>query len=228
MFTCAPLVPSRKSTSRNTGSPSRDRPAGSLRATSSNPRARSRSTPAARHTWSPGLGGTSSSGSKRVACTCAASLTSAGSTPSATRNTSLSNRTPSWRARTCETTPYTRTISPSGRTRSSATTSSSWRYDPSWTPTQNSSGVASSVPIIRPTGDPLSMSWMVRRGCDSVADVDFLRTPDDRFNGLPGYPFEPNYVDVTAGDGTNDVLRVHFVDEGDRTSGETVLLMHGE
>jgi haloalkane dehalogenase len=69
---------------------------------------------------------------------------------------------------------------------------------------------------------------MVRRGCDSVGDVDFLRTPDDRFADLPGFSFEPNYVDVTAGDGSGDTLRIHYVDEGDRTSGETVLLMHGE
>ena len=72
------------------------------------------------------------------------------------------------------------------------------------------------------------MPWIVRRGCDSVGDVDFLRTPDDRFAELPGFPFEPNYVDVAAGDGASDTLRVHYVDEGDRTSGETVLLLHGE
>jgi haloalkane dehalogenase len=45
-----------------------------------------------------------------------------------------------------------------------------------------------------------------------------LRTPDDRFANLPGYDFEPHYVD--SGD-----LRIHYVDEG---SGPTVLLMHGE
>jgi haloalkane dehalogenase len=72
------------------------------------------------------------------------------------------------------------------------------------------------------------MCWIVRRGCDSVGDVDFLRTPDARFSGLPGYPFEPNYVDVAAGDGSGAQLRVHYLDEGDRGSGETVLLMHGE
>jgi haloalkane dehalogenase len=72
------------------------------------------------------------------------------------------------------------------------------------------------------------MRWIVRPGCDSFADVDFLRTPDDRFSDLPGFPFEPNYVHVAAGDRSNDTLRVHYVDEGDRTSGETVLLMHGE
>ena len=26
-----------------------------------------------------------------------------------------------------------------------------------------------------------------------------LRTPDDRFRNLPGYPFDPNYVEVWDG-----------------------------
>ena len=55
-----------------------------------------------------------------------------------------------------------------------------------------------------------------------------LRTPDERFAGLPGYDFEPHYVEVPAGDGGGSSIRVHYVDEGDRTSSETVLLLHGE
>src|SRR5689334_19276555 len=57
--------------------------------------------------------------------------------------------------------------------------------------------------------------------------MDFVRTPDDRFTDLPGYPFEPHYVEVQAGDGSDSTLRVHYVDEGGG-SGETVLLLHGE
>src|SRR3954447_14603254 len=57
--------------------------------------------------------------------------------------------------------------------------------------------------------------------------MDFVRTPDERFNDLPGYPFEPQYVDVRAGDGSDTTLRVHYLDEGGG-SGETVLLLHGE
>jgi haloalkane dehalogenase len=52
-----------------------------------------------------------------------------------------------------------------------------------------------------------------------------LRTPDDRFAALPGYPFEPNYAEVADGDG--GTLRLHYVSEGD-PSGPVVLLMHGE
>ena len=43
--------------------------------------------------------------------------------------------------------------------------------------------------------------------------MDVLRTPDERFAELPGYPFEPNYVEIDAGDSSGDTLRVHVVDE---------------
>jgi haloalkane dehalogenase len=56
--------------------------------------------------------------------------------------------------------------------------------------------------------------------------MDVLRTPDERFADLPGFPFAPNYVEVPAGDGGN-TLRVHYVDEGPRHA-PAVLLMHGE
>lgn len=52
-----------------------------------------------------------------------------------------------------------------------------------------------------------------------------LRTPDERFRDLPGYPFAPNYFNVQDGDGGS--LRVHYLDEGSLGS-DTVLLMHGE
>jgi haloalkane dehalogenase len=52
-----------------------------------------------------------------------------------------------------------------------------------------------------------------------------LRTPDDRFRNLPGYPFDPNYVEVSDGEGGS--LRIHYVDEGPK-EGDPVLLMHGE
>ncbi len=61
----------------------------------------------------------------------------------------------------------------------------------------------------------------------SVRRVEILRTPDDRFADLPGWSFAPHYVEVDAGDGSGDRIRVHYVDEPG-TSGETVLLLHGE
>jgi len=51
--------------------------------------------------------------------------------------------------------------------------------------------------------------------------MKILRTPDDRFASLPGYAFEPHYVELASG------LRVHYVDEGPPGAGP-VLLMHGE
>jgi haloalkane dehalogenase len=55
--------------------------------------------------------------------------------------------------------------------------------------------------------------------------MDALRTPEDRFVDLPGYPFEPHYTEVPDGEG--GTLRVHHLDEGD-PSAPVVLLLHGE
>jgi len=44
------------------------------------------------------------------------------------------------------------------------------------------------------------------------------RTPDERFEGLPGFAFAPHYVEQEG-------LRLHYVDEG---AGEPILLLHGE
>ena len=59
--------------------------------------------------------------------------------------------------------------------------------------------------------------------------MDILRTPDDRFASLPGFPFSPHYVEVAAETGApgNERLRLHHLDEGPRDAGETVLLLHG-
>ena len=52
--------------------------------------------------------------------------------------------------------------------------------------------------------------------------VDVFRTPDDRFAGLPGYSFEPHYLDLS---GELAGLRMHYVDEGD---GDPIVMLHGE
>ena len=48
-----------------------------------------------------------------------------------------------------------------------------------------------------------------------------LRTPEERFENLPDYPFAPNYTNFGE-------ARIHFVDEGNKNSDETVLMLHGE
>jgi len=55
--------------------------------------------------------------------------------------------------------------------------------------------------------------------------MKILRTPDERFENLPGYPFEPNYIEIPNGEGSS--LRIHYVDEGPKDA-NPVLLMHGE
>ena len=55
--------------------------------------------------------------------------------------------------------------------------------------------------------------------------MNVLRTPDDRFQALPDWPFAPQYLQIKDADGTD--LRLHYVDEGPR-DGAVVLLMHGE
>ena len=48
-----------------------------------------------------------------------------------------------------------------------------------------------------------------------------VRTPESRFENLPGYNFEDNYLEVEQG------LRLHYIDEGS-TPNPIVLLLHGE
>jgi len=50
--------------------------------------------------------------------------------------------------------------------------------------------------------------------------METLRTPDERFANLPGYPFAPHYTET-------DGLRIHYVDEGPRDAAP-VLMLHGE
>jgi len=51
--------------------------------------------------------------------------------------------------------------------------------------------------------------------------MDVLRTPDERFTDLPGFPYETRYAQ------TSDGLRVGYLDEGPKDS-PVVLLLHGE
>jgi haloalkane dehalogenase len=51
--------------------------------------------------------------------------------------------------------------------------------------------------------------------------VHIVRTPEDRFTDLPGFPFEPHYATLADG------VRMHYIDEGPRGA-ETVVLLHGQ
>jgi haloalkane dehalogenase len=48
--------------------------------------------------------------------------------------------------------------------------------------------------------------------------MKILRTPDERFQDLPGFPYQPNYLEING-------ARVHYLDEG---KGEVILCLHGE
>ncbi|MEM6724223.1 MAG: hypothetical protein AAF598_09310 [Bacteroidota bacterium] len=55
--------------------------------------------------------------------------------------------------------------------------------------------------------------------------IDALRTPDERFEDLPDYPFQPHFLDkLTDYEG----LRGHYIDEGNPDAKEVFLCLHGE
>ena len=54
--------------------------------------------------------------------------------------------------------------------------------------------------------------------------MKIMRTPDERFGTLPGFPWAPHYMTVKDDDGTD--IRIHYVDEGPRDAAP-ILLMHG-
>lgn len=61
---------------------------------------------------------------------------------------------------------------------------------------------------------------MSRAGMDEV-----VRTPEEQFAVLPGYPFEPHYVEVRTSDAP--AVRMHYVDTGP-AGAEPVMLLHGQ
>ncbi|MBO6634417.1 haloalkane dehalogenase [Parvibaculum sp.] len=54
--------------------------------------------------------------------------------------------------------------------------------------------------------------------------MKIMRTPEECFANLPGYDFEPHYVEIHDDDGTP--IRIHHVDEGPQDAAP-ILLMHG-
>ena len=55
--------------------------------------------------------------------------------------------------------------------------------------------------------------------------IEALRTPDERFEGLPGYDFTPNYIETLP---SYSGLRVHYLDEGAKDAERTFLCLHGQ
>ena len=56
------------------------------------------------------------------------------------------------------------------------------------------------------------------------AAIPAVRTPDERFANLSGWPYAPHYIDDLPG---YEGLRMHYVDEGPK-DGVTFLCIHGE
>ena len=54
--------------------------------------------------------------------------------------------------------------------------------------------------------------------------MEALRTPEDRFSNLPGFPFSPHYVEALPG---FEGLRLHYLDEGSPTA-PVALCLHGQ
>lgn len=50
--------------------------------------------------------------------------------------------------------------------------------------------------------------------------IEYVRTPEARFENLSGFDFEPHYVDI-------DGLRMHYLDEGP-SDGQLILMLHGQ
>ena len=55
--------------------------------------------------------------------------------------------------------------------------------------------------------------------------ISTQRTPDKRFENLPGYAFTPHYIENLPG---YEGLRVHYLDEGDADSDNVFLCLHGQ
>ena len=55
--------------------------------------------------------------------------------------------------------------------------------------------------------------------------MDKLRTPDERFDHLPGYPFAPHYSEALPG---FPGLRLHWIDEGPPDASQVFLCLHGQ
>ena len=76
------------------------------------------------------------------------------------------------------------------------------------------------LPEIAPSLNPADIAKVAQfaKVQTSWPEGSVLRTPDDRFANLPGFPYQPKYVDI-------ENLRMAYVEHG---SGDPILLLHGE
>ncbi len=76
------------------------------------------------------------------------------------------------------------------------------------------------VAEITPSLDPADIAKVAQfaKVRTTWAEGTVLRTPEERFANLPGFPYEPKYVEVEG-------LRMAYVEHG---AGEPLLLLHGE
>ena len=54
---------------------------------------------------------------------------------------------------------------------------------------------------------------------------EILRTPEERFDNLPDFPYSPRYIENLKG---YEGMRMHYVDEGPRDASHVFLCLHGE
>ncbi len=55
--------------------------------------------------------------------------------------------------------------------------------------------------------------------------MELLRTPEERFDALPGFAYAPHYLDGLPG---IESARIHYLDEGPRQAATVLLSLHGE
>jgi haloalkane dehalogenase len=58
--------------------------------------------------------------------------------------------------------------------------------------------------------------------------ITWLRTPEENFTNLEGYPFKPNYLEIPF---EGQQVRMHYLDErpaDGKWRGETIVLLHGQ
>lgn len=57
--------------------------------------------------------------------------------------------------------------------------------------------------------------------------MEVLRTSESRFSAIKDFPYKPRYLNVPC-EGSTQLLRMAYIDEGPKDASDTVLCMHGE